>query len=332
MESNHQENKFHLHYGWSELFKNALIRNGINNITIGKESDINLLRSIHFSSIKKLDNDLFSIDVSESISPFTFDCYSMLLYTSSSIDELIYNMVEYFTYISPIVRLKRIETNKHIEIFIFNYNLNTLDRITHIGLLTIISVLLSMITNSTNSKLNKIYCCIPIDNYSSEVINEIERRFNVTVLDSSHFFLRIQKDNLKVKPKLANELLYCSTLKSVKNKVYKLKDDNIIHKIYIILEECQSLESITTNYIANKLFISARTLSRKLNNLDTSFKYIITNYRIELALHLLKETNVSLQEITYRLGFSEQSTFNHAFKRWIGQTPLEVRKNKNNEV
>jgi AraC-like DNA-binding protein len=34
---------------------------------------------------------------------------------------------------------------------------------------------------------------------------------------------------------------------------------------------------------------------------------------------------MALAEIGYLLGFADQSTFNHAFKRWTGCTPRQAR-------
>ena len=41
---------------------------------------------------------------------------------------------------------------------------------------------------------------------------------------------------------------------------------------------------------------------------------------------MLKEERYSLSEIAFLTGFSEQSAFTRAFKRWTGQTPASYRK------
>jgi AraC-like DNA-binding protein len=47
--------------------------------------------------------------------------------------------------------------------------------------------------------------------------------------------------------------------------------------------------------------------------------------RRELAERLLRETEYPLAEVAFLTGFSEQSAFNRAFKRWAGQTPRSFR-------
>ena len=43
------------------------------------------------------------------------------------------------------------------------------------------------------------------------------------------------------------------------------------------------------------------------------------------ALRYLKDSELSIPEITFLLGYNEVSSFNHAFKRWTGMTPKQAR-------
>lgn len=71
--------------------------------------------------------------------------------------------------------------------------------------------------------------------------------------------------------------------------------------------------------------MSTRSLTRRLAEHGTSFKDLVENLRRELALRYLEETTLSLTEIAFLLGYSEVSSFNHAFRRWTGKTPSTVR-------
>lgn len=77
--------------------------------------------------------------------------------------------------------------------------------------------------------------------------------------------------------------------------------------------------------IADILNVSLRSLQRRLNSEQTSFKNLLDNTRKTLAIQYVRESHRSLGEITYLLGFSEPSNFNRAFKRWTGNTPSEYR-------
>lgn len=77
--------------------------------------------------------------------------------------------------------------------------------------------------------------------------------------------------------------------------------------------------------IASSLGMSARTLQRRLADEGHSFQSLVDRTRQDLAQQLLKETDYSLAEIAFLTGFSEQSGFTRAFKRWAGQTPRSYR-------
>ena len=41
--------------------------------------------------------------------------------------------------------------------------------------------------------------------------------------------------------------------------------------------------------------------------------------------HIMGESHLSINEITYLLGFSEPSNFSRAFRRWTGKSPSAYR-------
>jgi len=73
--------------------------------------------------------------------------------------------------------------------------------------------------------------------------------------------------------------------------------------------------------IAEQLYMSARTLQRKLGDSGTTYKELLDDTRRALALAYLSAPQHSVNEITYRLGFSSGSCFTRAFRRWTGQSP-----------
>lgn len=82
----------------------------------------------------------------------------------------------------------------------------------------------------------------------------------------------------------------------------------------------------TLEQVATRLAISARTLQRRLGERHLNFQQLLDRTRAELARGYLLDGSLSLSEIALLLGYSEQSAFNRAFKRWTGQTPKALRK------
>lgn len=78
--------------------------------------------------------------------------------------------------------------------------------------------------------------------------------------------------------------------------------------------------------IARGLGLSARSFHRRLSEQGLSFQALTEDTRRELAEGLLRDGQHSLAEIAFLTGFSEQSAFSRAFKRWAGVTPASYRK------
>ncbi len=77
--------------------------------------------------------------------------------------------------------------------------------------------------------------------------------------------------------------------------------------------------------IAQKLNMSGRTLQRRLAAVNTSYLKLVDETRRDLALRHIADRDKSVSEITFLLGFSGQSAFTRAFRRWTGRTPTEFR-------
>jgi AraC-like DNA-binding protein len=73
--------------------------------------------------------------------------------------------------------------------------------------------------------------------------------------------------------------------------------------------------------IASTLEMSDRTLHRRLEAEGTTFQRLLDDTRRELAQQYLGQTDVSLADATYLLGFGDQSSFFRACKRWFGTSP-----------
>jgi AraC-like DNA-binding protein len=78
--------------------------------------------------------------------------------------------------------------------------------------------------------------------------------------------------------------------------------------------------------IARRLAMSARTLQRRLSDEGVVFLDVLDAMRFRAAKGYLAQKDIAGAEVAYLLGFAEQSSFNHAFKRWSGQTPTEYRR------
>jgi AraC-like DNA-binding protein len=64
-----------------------------------------------------------------------------------------------------------------------------------------------------------------------------------------------------------------------------------------------------------------RTLQRLLGEEGVDYRSLVEELRKELAKHYIAQSELSLLDVALMLGFSEQSSFQRAFRRWYGVTP-----------
>lgn len=77
--------------------------------------------------------------------------------------------------------------------------------------------------------------------------------------------------------------------------------------------------------VARALGMSERTLARRLAAENLTFFAVHEDMRQDLARHYLADPSLPISRIAWLLGFQEVSAFTHAFKRWTGQTPTQMR-------
>jgi AraC-like DNA-binding protein len=75
--------------------------------------------------------------------------------------------------------------------------------------------------------------------------------------------------------------------------------------------------------VAEELNMTPRTLRRRLDEEGLNFRALLDNIRKHLAENYLLDPRLRVSEISQLLGYSEQSAFTRAFRRWTGYTPYE---------
>ena len=83
--------------------------------------------------------------------------------------------------------------------------------------------------------------------------------------------------------------------------------------------------SATESSVAAALHMSSRSMQRRLRDEGISFRTILDEMRRDLATHYVRKLDLSLNEISYLLGYAEPASFTRAFRRWTGLSPSEFR-------
>jgi AraC-like DNA-binding protein len=78
--------------------------------------------------------------------------------------------------------------------------------------------------------------------------------------------------------------------------------------------------------VASRLYRSTSTLQRQLSAEGTSYRDLLETTRRSLAEKYLRDGEHTQADIAYMIGFSDQSNFARAFKRWTGMSPGQFQK------
>ena len=78
--------------------------------------------------------------------------------------------------------------------------------------------------------------------------------------------------------------------------------------------------------VARTLGLSPATLFRRLRAENCQFKDLVTQRSKDIAVRLLRDSSITVGEISARLGYTDPATFCRAFRRWFDASPREFRR------
>lgn len=78
--------------------------------------------------------------------------------------------------------------------------------------------------------------------------------------------------------------------------------------------------------VSSRLFVSTRTLKRRLRERRTSFRKLVASRRMTQAADLLARSSMALGFVAESAGYSSKANFARAFRRWSGLTPSAFRR------
>jgi AraC-like DNA-binding protein len=141
----------------------------------------------------------------------------------------------------------------------------------------------------------------------------------------AHNSLAFDAACLNRRPEHGNEITHSSVVKLCESLMSELERRvgaaGKVREILVVnLMRPTGLEAV-----AARLHLTTRTLRRKLDEEGTSFRKLVDELRMEVAVKYLRDTELTIDDIAYSLGFSEAAIFRRAFRRWTGKSPREFR-------
>ena len=105
-----------------------------------------------------------------------------------------------------------------------------------------------------------------------------------------------------------------------------LGESNPVDRVRKFVGERLDKGNATLNAAAAHVGMTQHQLRRILKKRGTCFQCLVDDTRKAMAKHYLTHTELRLSEITFLIGFSDQSVFTRAVKRWFGVTPKQMRR------
>ena len=106
----------------------------------------------------------------------------------------------------------------------------------------------------------------------------------------------------------------------------KIPGTKFVRDVESLIKDALPTGIPSIHHIADLTAMSNRTLTRRLSEAGVTYRDLIKKTQEAIAKDMLRNTDQSVGEIAFLTGFSEQSAFNRAFKKWTGLTPSEFRK------
>lgn len=123
-----------------------------------------------------------------------------------------------------------------------------------------------------------------------------------------------------------NDVIWSALEPNLKDRLASLQASrSLLGRVRIALVRAIPADNANVVHIADALSMTPRTLQRRLQAEGANFKALLNSSREELAKNYLSTTKLPLAEISYLLGYKEPSSFNRAFRVWVGTTPQRYR-------
>ena len=223
---------------------------------------------------------------------------------------------------SKLVKLTFVENNDQgILTFTLRYNLESAE-VTCLSttVLAAYKLKLQIIGSSAQDELH-FKVRKPTQLVIPDLFSGINSQFN-----SAEYRLIFPSDQLSMKLKSPNKSTYNLLNAECEKKLIVEDEENTVEERLRVLFASSDGEFPNLEEASKALHTSTRTLCRQLKKAGSNYQCLLDEARINRIQYLLKNTTLSVTDIAYRLHFPDSSYLGKLFKRHVGLTPHQYRK------
>jgi two-component system, response regulator YesN len=169
--------------------------------------------------------------------------------------------------------------------------------------------------------------------YTLTLVTKIYGSYNQNVLsDQDQFAIEssiiekiLQSQRIEEINEIINHLCH-----EMSKEIKRLRDDDqrsIVQQAKKFIEDYYHEPKLDLNRISEQLHVSSSYFARLFKkHYHMTFLDYLTQHRLEVAKNLLKNTTLKVFEIAERIGYEDPHYFSYNFRKNVGMTPLQFRK------
>jgi signal transduction histidine kinase/DNA-binding response OmpR family regulator/ligand-binding sensor domain-containing protein len=182
-------------------------------------------------------------------------------------------------------------------------------------------------------KMNENTCHIPIILLTAK--GSAENQIEGYELGAEAYVMKpfsVEVLKAQIKSLLENRLILQNKLANIRSVSQLQVESTNLDKVFLaktvdLISSHIEKTDFTAEILANELKISQRQLYRKIKAVSGSTVHeFITKVRMDHAENLLRNSDLSISQIAYKVGFSEASNFSRTFSKHFGCSPSQYDK------
>lgn len=164
-----------------------------------------------------------------------------------------------------------------------------------------------------------------------EKLDDYNTAFNCPVLfNQPQYYIAYKTEDLNMRTAKADESINKFLVERVEDetKGIEFSGNDLVLDVENLIKDALPSGIPGVEKIGQLIGMSRRTLTRRLSENGLTFRDLIKRIQEEVSKELLKNSSRNIAEIAFETGFSEQSAFSRAFKKWTSLSPAEFRRNQ----
>ena len=269
-----------------------------------------------------LNHPLFGLQLAQAQEADVYGCVTALCRAASSVRESVAGFIDYLPVVhSPVSIMELVEGSETAELrWYVRADLGSNNQANYQAAM----LNLKMLRLIGGKAFRPSYVNLAVDARQRDIFeieNKLGCRFHKTTADNAIAFPVTLLDQ----PVASSSRLLFTLLGGYLDRVKAASRTSIADRVQDYIRGALPSGNCSIERCAAKLGMSVRTLQANLSQSGLKFCDILERQRIELARNYLGQDQLSLDDVAANLGYSEQSSFGRAFKRWTGTTPLLYR-------